>query len=193
MSDNGYVNYFEILGLSDDCKPGDVRKNYKKMMKDLVIEIHSTEITPDRRDKYLLAMALQNAAYYILRDNDRRSLYEHARQQVIALEEEWRQATEDNADNADQLRRQFDRALRDFLSVYLEELMLEAGRDKECVESSNWDPYHERHASRVLRQYRQRLYHEIHERLPYYDVTKPCIDWNERARTIASILSEKEN
>ena len=192
MSDSGYVNYFEILAVPEDCKPGDVRKNYKKMMKDLVIEIHNTEITPDRRDKYLLLMAQLNAAFYILRDTAQREAYVAARHEVIELEDQWRNAAEKDPERADALRRQFDRALRDFLSAYMEELMLEAGRDKECVENSNWDPYHERHAGRVLRHYRQRLYREIHERLPYYDVTKPQTDWNERARTVAAIVAGEE-
>lgn len=192
MSDQGYVDYFEILSVPPDCKPGDVRKNYKKMMKDLVIEIHSVALTPDRRDRYLLAMAQLNAAYYILRDNDLRETYVRAREEVMRLEAEWRRAAEEDAGNADALRRQFDRALRDFLSDYMEDLMLEAGRDKECVENSNWDPYHERHASRVLRHYRQRLYHEIHERLPYYDVTKPYIDWNERSRVVAALVAGED-
>ena len=66
--------------------------------------------------------------------------------------------------------------------------MLEAGRDRDCVETSHWDPYHERHASRVLRHYRQRLYHEVRERLPYHEVSKPEVDWDERARTVAVLL-----
>ena len=196
MSDKGYVNYFEILGLPEDCKPGEVRKNYKKMMKDLVIEIGRAEITQDRRDKYLLRMAQLNAAFYILRDTDRRQAYVEDRTRVMDLEAQWRGAASQNQDDpdafaeTDRLRRSFDRTLRDFLSAYMEELMLEAGRDKDCVEASHWDPYHERHASRVLRQYRQRLYHEIHERLPFYDVSKPDIDWDERACTVAAILKE---
>ncbi len=189
--DTGYVNYFEILGLPEDCKPGEVRKNYKKLMKDLVLEIHRTQITEDRRDKYLLTMAQLNAAFYILRDNDRRERYVAARKRVMELEAEWSQTAESGeSSQADALRRAFDSELRQFLSSYMEELMLEAGRDAECVEASNWDPYHERHASRVLRHYRQRLYHEIHERLPYYDVTKPLVDWEERSRTAAHLIAE---
>jgi hypothetical protein len=71
----------------------------------------------------------------------------------------------------------------------MEELVLEAGRDPECVEASHWDPAHERHASSVLRHHRQRLYHQIHERLPYYDITRPEIDWEERARTASAMLA----
>lgn len=191
MSDAGYVDYFAVLGLPGDCKPGEVRKNYKKLMKDLVLEIHRTRITEDRRDKYLLTMAQLNAAFYILRDNDRRERYVSDRQRVIDLEAEWGQKAEaGDPSEADVLRRRFDSELRHFLSAYMEELMLEAGRDAECVEASNWDPYHERHASRVLRHFRQRLYHEIHERLPYYDVTRPTVDWEERGRTVAALIAE---
>ena len=190
MSDKGYINYFEVLGLPEDCKPGEVRKTYRKAMKDLVLEIARVEITGDRRDKYLLDMAKLNAAYYILRDNDRRRQYVEDRNKVMRLEEEWRRAAnEASEEEADRLRRSFDAALRHFLSTYMEELMLEAGRDRECVEASNWDPSHERHASRVLRHYRQRLYTEIHERLPYYEVTEPHINWDERSRTVGELLA----
>lgn len=187
--DTNYIDYFGILELPEDCKPGEVRKNYKKLMKDLVMEIHQAQITEDRRDKYLLSMAQLNAAFYILRDNAKREQYVADRKQVMELEEQWRAADTGDPEKSDRLRRQFDAALRHFLSLYLEELMLEAGRDKECVEASHWDPYHERHASRVLRHYRQRLYHQIHERLPYYDVTKPNVNWDERSRTVAALLA----
>ena len=190
MSDKGYIDYFTVLELPEDCHPGDVRRKYKKAMKDLVMEISRAELTADRRDKYLLAMAQLNAAFYILRDNALREQYVEDRQRVMALEEEWRQAAGKSLEEADGLRRRFDQALRHFLSVYMEELILEAGRDKECVENSHWDPYHERHAGRVLRHHRQRQYNEIHERLPYYDVTQPKIDWDERRRTVAAILRE---
>ncbi len=188
--DDVYINYFKVLGLEEDCKAGDVRKNYKKMMKDLIMEIHTTEVTPDRLDQYLLTMAKLNAGFYILRDDERRKAYMQHRQRVIQLEKEWCQVAEKdvNSPEADQLRREYDRALRDFLTKYMEELVLEAGRDKECVETSNWDPYHERHASRVLRHYRQKIYSQIHERLPYYDVTKPNIDWTKREQTVIQIL-----
>ncbi len=189
MSDSGYVNYFEILGLGEDCKPGEVRKNYKKMMKDLVLEIARMEVTEERRDRYLLKMAQLNAAFYILRDNARREQYVADRTHLIEVEEAWQKAAEAGSEEADGLRRQFDGAVRHFLSAYMEELMLEAGRDKDCVEASHWDPYHERHAGRVLRQFRQRLYHEIHERLPYYEISKPEIDWDERAGAVAALLA----
>jgi hypothetical protein len=177
MSDQGYINYFSVLDLEEDCKPGEVRKNYKKKMKSLIMEIGRVEITQERRDTYLLDLATHNASYYILRDNARREQYLSDRKNVMGLESAWGEAVASNSEEMDGLRRKFDGALRDFLSAYMEELMLEAGRDPECVEASRWDPAHERHASRVLRHYRQRLYHEIHERLPFHDVTEPVIDW----------------
>ena len=67
---------------------------------------------------------------------------------------------------------------------------LEAGHDKACVEASNWDAAHERHASRILRHCRQGHYQRILERLPYWEVTPPQIDWDERKRTIAAILAK---
>ncbi|MDQ1256600.1 MAG: hypothetical protein QG656_1198 [Candidatus Hydrogenedentes bacterium] len=188
MSDNGYVNYFEILELDESAKPGDVRKNYKRKMKDLVLEIARVEITEERRDRYLLDMAKLNAAFCVLRDNGTRERYWLERGAVMALEEEWRAAALD-PEKADPLRRRFDGMLRDFLTRYLEETMLEAGRDKECVEMSNWDAAHERHAFRILRQYRQSLHRQILERLPYFDVTPPRIDWDERRQTVAAILA----
>ncbi len=192
MDDETYINYFSILGLEEDCKTGDVRKNYKKMMKDLILNIHSTKVTPDQLDQYLLTMAKLNAAFYILRDEERRNAYVEHRKKVIQLEKQWCEIGEKdpNSPEGDRLRREFDRVLRDFLTKYMEELVLEAGRDKECVETSNWDSYHERHASRVLRHYRQKLYSQIHERLPYYDVTRPAIDWSEREQTVKQILLE---
>jgi len=195
MSEQGYVDYFAVLELEQECKPGEVRKNYKKMMKDLVIKISKVAqgegLTDATRDRYLLDMARLNTAFYILRDNERRERYVADRQRLIALEEEWREAIEQKRDTTETLRRAYDSAVRHFLTTYMEELMLEAGRDAECVEASRWDPAHERHASRVLRHFRQRQYHEIHERLPYYLVTKPQIDWDERARTVSAILAEK--
>jgi len=190
MSDSGYVNYFEILGLPDTCKPGDVRKEYKRHIKDLLLDIQQRTMNEATRDRYLLSMALLNASFYILRDNDRRENYVRDRGAVIKLEAEWREAVEHNAATADSLRRQFDVSLRHFLATYLEELVFEAGRDTEAVEASGWDPNHERHASRVLRHHRQRLYQEIHERLPFTEVTKPEINWDERGQTVARLLSE---
>ena len=190
MSDKGYVNYLEILELDESARPGDVRKNYKRLMKDLVMEIARVEITQERRDRYLLGMAKLNAAFYILRDNESREIYWQARKEIMTLEAEWRNAVESGIEDTNTLRRMYDAKLRHFLSRYVEETMLEAGRDKECVEASNWDAAHERHASRLLRHYRQSLYQQILERLPYFEVTPPRIDWDERTRTIAAILSQ---
>jgi hypothetical protein len=197
MADKGYVNYFEILDLDEEAKPGEVRKGYKRKMKDLVLEISRAEITEDRRGRYLLEMAKLNAAFYVLRDSDKRNRYWQERQEAMALEDTWREAAQKGGENArgaealrapDAARRGFERKLRDFLTHYVEEAMLEAGRDKECVEASHWDAAHERHASRILRHYRQSAYQEILERLPYWDVTPPRVDWDERRRTVAALL-----
>jgi len=188
---DGYVNYFEVLGLDESAKQGEVRKNYKAMMKDLVWEIGRVEITEEKRDRYLLDMAKLNAAFYILRDNESRDAYWNLRNEVMETEAAWREADETKSPELDALRRTYDSRLRDFLSRYVEEAMLEAGRDKECVEASNWDAAHERHASRILRHYRHSAYQQILERLPYWDVTRPIIDWEERARTAAKLLAGK--
>ena len=187
-SDSGYVDYVAVLGLDPEFKPADVRRVYRKKIKDLLIEISQVQVTEERRNRFLLAIAQLNAAFYILRDKDRCEKYLAERARVMQIEEEWR-AQADKTEASDRYRRQFDQALRDFLSVYMEELMLEAGRDPECVENSNWDAAHERHASSVLRHYRQQLFHEIHERLPFYDITQPSVDWDERSRFVASIIA----
>lgn len=190
MNDRGYVNYFEILDLPHDCKPGEVRKLYKKKMKNLLLDISRSDLGQDKRNRFLLEMAQLNAAFYTLRDSERREKYWADRSEVIELEEAWRQATEEkNEVEAERLRRRYDAALRDFLSTYLEEYMLVAGRDPECVEASNWDLAHERHAGPILRHYRQRLHQEILERLPFYAVTPPQVDWEERKQTVANILA----
>lgn len=188
MSDEGYIDYFAVLQLAPDCKPGEVRKQYKKLMKDLLIDISRATLTPATRDEYLLKMATLNAAFFILRDNGRREQFAEDRERVVALEEEWRAAAASGQDT-DRLRRSYDGALRHFLSTYMEERMLEAGRDPECVEASHWDPAHERHAGRVLRHYRQRQYHQIHERLPFHLITEPRIDWDERAAFASELLA----
>lgn len=187
-NDQGYVNYFAILGLDESAKPGEVRKAYKRNMKNLVNEIANTELTEERRSHYLLEMAKLNAALYILRDTKLRDAYWRERQELIELEERWREAEESGDKEADNLRRQYDGRLRNFLARYMEELMLEAGRDKECVEASNWDAAHERHASRLLRFYRQSLHQQILERLPYFDLSPVEIDWEERKQTAAALL-----
>ncbi len=190
MSDQGYINYFEVLGLTETCKIGEVRNSYKKVIKQLLMEIGRSTITDSRRDAFLLDIAKLNAAYYILRDNDRRQQYIDDRARIISLEAQWNVAVEKNSDEMDSLRRAYDGALKHFLSTYMEELMLEAGRDRECVEASRWSRAHERHASRVLRHFRQRLYHEIHERLPFYQITPPEIDWDQRAQLVAETLAD---
>jgi hypothetical protein len=196
-SQEGYVNYFEVLDVPEDAKPGEVRRDYRRRMKDLVAEIARVEITEERRTHYLLEMAKLNAALFVLRDTELRDVYWTTRQGLIALEERWRLAAnaatgraKSEAERAelDDLRREFDGKLRGFLSRYVEELMLEAGRDKECVEASHWDTAHERHAFRILRHYRHTLYQKILERLPYAEVTPPKIDWDERRRTAAALL-----
>ena len=189
MSEQGYINYFEVMGLAPDAKQGEVRNQYKRQMRDLVMEIQRVEITADKRDKFLLDLATLNAAFYILRNNALREQYLADRANVMALEETWGAAVASGSAEMDGLRRSFDAALRHFLSRYMEELVLEAGRDLECVEASHWDASHERHAGRILRHYRQEFYHQIHERLPYYDVTKPALDWDERELTVRDILT----
>ncbi len=191
MVAEGYIDYFAVLEIAPDANPGEVRKSYKKLMKELVIEISEAQLTEERRNQYLLKMAQMNAAFYILRDEARRAKYVEDRDSAIQLEQDWSIAVESKTDEAEPLRRKYDAQLKHFLSTYMEELVLEAGRDPECVEISHWDANHERHASRVLRHYRQRLYHRIHERLPFYDITRPEIDWDERARTVSSVLAER--
>jgi hypothetical protein len=186
--DKGYVDYFAELGVDQDCKPGEVRNQYKKCIKDLLMQISQVQITEERRDNFLLALAKLNAAFFILRDNDLRQRYAEDRAHVMDLETQWRAAAEQGGEANDRLRRAFDTALRQYLSTYMEERMVEAGRDPECVEASHWDIAHERHATRILRHFRQRRYQEIHERLPFYEVTQPKIDWDERARTITGLI-----
>ncbi len=189
-SENGYVDYFDILGLAPDAKPGDVRKAYRRKMKDLVMEIARVQITEDRRARFLLEMAQLNAALCLLRDESARDAYWNDREELIQIENRWREAVEQRQAEAEPLRRDYERRLRDFLSRYVEDLMLSAGRDKEAVEASNWDRAHERHASRILREYRNRLYQQIRQRMPYHEVTPPRIDWNERRAAVAALTKE---
>lgn len=188
MPDSGYINYYTILGLDSSANPGEVRKTYKRKMKQLLAEITRQEITEERRAHFLLEMAKLNAAVYILRDKDRRDEYWQQREDLIQLEEKWRGLGEDDPDANDRMRRDFDNRIRTFLSKYVEEATLEAGRDKECVETSQWSPAHERHATRILRHYRHNLYQDILERLPYTEVTRPEIDWDDRAAFVTGVL-----
>ena len=190
MAENGYVNYYDILGLQEGANAGEVRRTYKRTMKKLVSEIAQVEITEVRRSHYLLEMAKLNAALFVLRDKERRLQYETARREVIELEQRWGEAIDD-PEASDAFRRQFDARCREFLSKYVEETMLTAGRDKECVEASYWDPAHERHAFRILRHYRHSLYHDILERLPYSEVTPPKLDWAERADAVKGMIAEE--
>jgi hypothetical protein len=93
---------------------------------------------------------------------------------------------------AEPMAREYDRRVRAWLSKYLEDMMLAAGRDKECVEASQWDRAHERHATRLLREFRHRQYQAIVQRLPFVDVTKPEVNWDERRRMVANALSTPE-
>jgi hypothetical protein len=190
---DGYVDYCAILGVEKDAKPGEIRKIYRRRMKELVGEIARVEITEERRAHYLLEMAKLNAALYLLRDAGLRDTYLSERKALMALEKRWREADEAGAPETDPLRRQYDSRVKDFLSKYVEEFMLSAGRDKECVEASHWDEAHERHAFRILRHYRQGLYQQILERLPFADVTRPDVQWEERRRTVEAILAGRES
>ncbi len=188
MADSGYVNFYEILELDEGANPGEVRKAYRRKMKDLVQEIARAEITEERRARYLLEMAKLNVALYTLRDAHTREQYWAERAALIELETEWRENSGDQ-EKTDQLRRSFDAKVKHFLGKYVEEGMLQAGRDKECVEASRWDAAHERHASKILRQYRHLLYNAILTRLPYHQVTAPEIDWSERSAFADGVLA----
>ncbi len=187
---SGYIDYRTVLELPDNYKPADVIRTYKKKMKRLVIEINDKKIDREQEEQYLLLMAQLNAAFYILRDRQRGEAYLQERDAVIALEQEWRAVAEDDPAQSDTLRRRYDQVLRNFLAKYMEELVLEAGRDPDCMEHSGWDAAHERLADRVLRQHRQQCYHGIHERLPYYEITPPVIDWEERAVFVDHVIEE---
>jgi hypothetical protein len=191
-NDGGYVNYFDILDVEPAAKPGEVRKSYRTKMKNLVAEIAAVEITEERRAAYLLEMAKLNAGLFLLRETELRDTYWQDRQELINLELEWSQAAQSGADT-NELRKSYDSRVRSFLSRYVEDAMLAAGRDKECVETSHWDAAHERHASRILRHYRNGLYQQILERLPFSDVTKPDIEWAERQRFVGSVLAQGAN
>lgn len=195
MSEAGYINYFEILGLRENANPGEVRNTYRAKMKALVQEIRRSTITEDRRAQFILEMAKLNAAVIILRDNARREAYWNERRELIDLEKRWCDAAERDPDpeKSDALRREFDGRIRSFLSKYVEETMFEAAQDKEVAETSGWNAYYSRYALNLLRHYRHLLYHDILERLPYHAVTRPEIDWNERARFVATVIEAAES
>jgi len=184
----GYVNYFETLGLADGANPGEARKVYKRMMKKLVQDIARTEITPDKRSAFILDVARLNAACFVLKDKDRREVYWAEREALIAMEAEWRALDESDTAAQEKIRGAFDSRIRSFLSRYVEEMTLTAGQDREILEASRWDDAHARYATSLLRYYRQHLYNDILERLPYHEVTKPKIDWDERQSTVEELL-----
>ncbi len=187
-SEAGYINYFERLGLANDAHPGEVRKAYKKLMKQLVQEIAQVEVTADRRAQFMLQMATLNAAVFVLKDKERREAYWAERQALIELEAEWCGLDDSDEARHDVLRPKFDSEVRSFLSKYVQEMPLNAGSDHEVLEASHWDVAHARHATQLLRQYRHHLHHDILERLPYHEVTEPKIDWSERQKTVAELL-----
>lgn len=187
-SEAGYINYFETLGLENRANPGEVRKTYKKQMKQLLQEIAQVEVTPDRRAQFILQMSNLNAAVYVLKDKERRENYWDERQALIDLEAEWCALDESDHDRHNELRPRFDNDVQSFLSKYVQEMPLNAGSDHEVMEASHWDEAHARHATQLLRQSRHDLYTEILERLPYHEVTKPKIDWSERQSTVAELL-----
>jgi hypothetical protein len=67
-------------------------------------------------------------------------------------------------------------------------MTLTAGQDKEVVEVSQWNPDYARFATSLLRYYRHHLYNDILERLPFHEVTKPDVNWDERQSTVAELL-----
>lgn len=185
----GYIDFCAILGVPEDARPGDVRNVYKRTMRDLVREIGQSKLTEAKRGHFLLEMAKLNAALYVLRDRELREAYQGARARLIELERDWAEAEAQGGADADALRQEYDRLLRDFLSRFVEELMLVAGTDKECVEASGWDAAHARHAAPLLRRFRHRLQLEILQRLPYFEVTAPQVDWAERDAWVARTLA----
>ena len=188
--DLGYIDYAAILGVDDDARPGDVRNVYKKRMRELVRDISEATMTEAKRSHFLLEMAKLNAALYLLRDRELRDAYCAARAHLIELERDWRESVEQGGADSEDLRREYDRLLRDFLSRYVEELMLTAGTDPECLESSGWDAAHARHAAPLLRRYRHTLQLQIIARLPYFEVTPPRVDWPEREAWVNRMISE---
>ena len=191
MNEAGYINYYEILGLRDNANPGEVRSTYRTKMKALVQEIKRSTITDDRRAQFILEMAKLNGAVIVLRDSARREAYWREREDLVQLEQRWCEAANRDPDpeKTDALRREFDGRIRSFLSKYVEETMLEAAQDKDVAEASGWNVYYSRYALNLLRHYRHLLYHDILERLPYHVVTRPEIDWDDRARFVERVIA----
>ena len=189
MSDAGYINYFEILGVAAEAHPGEVRNAFRKKMKTLRDSVQGA-ISEDKRAQFILDMAKLNAAVFILRDQAKRAAYADERQALIQLEARWTDhaAKTSDPESNDALRREFDARTRSFLSKYVEETMLEAGQDKDVAEQSGWNIFYARYALKLLRHYRHLLYHDILERLPFHAVTTPAIDWTERKQTVARLL-----
>lgn len=187
-SDTGYINYFDALGIAEDAHPGEVHKVYKRIMKKLLQEISQGDLTPDRRNQFLLDMARTNAALFVLKDKERRETYTTARQEVMTLEATWCATDRDDYELNNKYRAEFDTKVRSFLSKYVEEMTLTAGQDKEVVEASRWEAGHARAATEILRYYRHHLYNQILERLPYHEVTEPKIEWDERRGIIKTML-----
>ena len=185
----GTIDFFEILGVDANTNIGSIRNTYKKKMKSLVQEIAGVRITDDRFDHYLIEIAKLNAAAWVLRDNEKRDAYVRERDELTELEKQWHALSPDDKDAHDRLRRTFDAKVKTFLSKYVEETVLEAGLDREVAEASRWSPAHTRHATKLLREYRQRVYHDILERLPFHEVTPPKVDWDERAATVDSLIA----
>jgi hypothetical protein len=190
LPDKGYINFYDTLGLEPGANPGEIRKTYKKKMKQLVMDIAQAEITEAVRNQFLLDLAKLNAAVYVLRDKGLSEAYWNERQELIDLEQKWTSLPVNALDERDKLRQQFDSLVRHFLSRYVEEITLVAGLDKEVAEASNWNQAHARHATRILRHYRHNLYHDILERLPFYEITTPKINWDEREKAVIQMASE---
>lgn len=188
----GYIDYYAILGLDATANPGTVRNTYKKLMKQLLVDVSKSEQTEERRDHFILEIAKLNAAVTVLKDKDKREAYDTERAALIALEKEWCALPDTDKEGLDKYRRQFDARVRAFLGKYVEETVLEAALDREVAETSLWNPAYTRHATKLLREYRHRLLHDILERLPYHEVTRPEIDWSERSAAVDRLLAEAE-
>lgn len=188
-STDGYIDYCEILGVNEHAKPGEIRKQYRLRIRALVEHIQKSQITEGNRAQFLLEMAKLNAAVLTLRDKESKERYLAERTALIELEGEYCAAEAEGPVILENMRQKYEGAMKSFLTKYAEEMLLAAGQDKECVEASGWDAAHERHASRILRQYRHRLQQQILERLPYAEITRPVIDWDERKAFVHRVVA----